>query len=39
MIVRPKRKHIVLPSWVSECVEEETLMNEDGESSVAEDTD
>ncbi|KAK4686832.1 DNA ligase 4, partial [Tremellales sp. Uapishka_1] len=28
--VEPKRKHIVLPSWVVECVEEETLMNEDG---------
>lgn len=28
---RPKHKHIVLPSWVKECVEEETLMNEDGE--------
>ncbi|OCF31187.1 DNA ligase 4 [Kwoniella heveanensis BCC8398] len=27
----PKRKHIVLPSWVTECVDEETLMNEDGE--------
>ncbi|WWD08963.1 hypothetical protein V865_007078 [Kwoniella europaea PYCC6329] len=26
----PKRKHIVLPSWVIECVDEETLMNEDG---------
>ncbi|WWC85821.1 uncharacterized protein L201_000688 [Kwoniella dendrophila CBS 6074] len=26
----PKRKHIVLLSWVSECVDEETLMNEDG---------
>ncbi|WVW81787.1 hypothetical protein I302_103784 [Kwoniella bestiolae CBS 10118] len=26
----PKRKHIVLPSWVFECVDEETLMNEDG---------
>ncbi|WRT63833.1 uncharacterized protein IL334_000758 [Kwoniella shivajii] len=25
----PKRKHIVLPSWVTECVDEETLMNED----------
>lgn len=31
-IVRPKRKHIVLPSWVHECVDEETLMNEDGQS-------
>jgi DNA ligase-4 len=29
---KPKRKHIVLPSWVDECIEEETLMNEDGES-------
>jgi DNA ligase-4 len=28
---RPKRKHIVLPSWVHECLDEETLMNEDGE--------
>lgn len=28
---RPKRKHIILPSWVAECMEEETLMNEDGE--------
>lgn len=27
---KPKRKHIVLPSWVDECLEEETLMNEDG---------
>ncbi|WWC66828.1 uncharacterized protein I206_100735 [Kwoniella pini CBS 10737] len=26
----PKRKHIVLPSWVIECIDEETLMNEDG---------
>ncbi|KAK8845565.1 hypothetical protein IAR55_006280 [Kwoniella newhampshirensis] len=26
---KPKRKHIVLPSWVIECVEEDTLMNED----------
>ncbi|WVR03601.1 hypothetical protein IAU60_000593 [Kwoniella sp. DSM 27419] len=26
---KPKHKHIVLPSWVTECVEEETLMNED----------
>ncbi|WWD22515.1 hypothetical protein CI109_107008 [Kwoniella shandongensis] len=26
---KPKRKHIVLPSWVTECVEEDTLMNED----------
>ncbi|WWC58136.1 uncharacterized protein I303_100671 [Kwoniella dejecticola CBS 10117] len=26
----PKRKHIVLPSWVLECIDEETLMNEDG---------
>jgi hypothetical protein len=30
---RPKRKHIVLPSWVDECLGEETLMNEDGESN------
>jgi hypothetical protein len=30
-VARPKRKHIVTPSWVTECVEEETLMNEDGE--------
>ena len=30
LISRPKRKHIVLPSWVEECLEEETLMNEDG---------
>ncbi len=29
--IRSKRKHIVLPSWVEECVDEETLMNEDGE--------
>lgn len=29
--VKDKHKHIVLPSWVDECVEEETLMNEDGE--------
>jgi len=28
---RPKHKHIVLPSWVTESVDEETLMNEDGE--------
>lgn len=28
---RPKHKHIVLPSWVHECIDEETLMNEDGE--------
>ncbi|KAL1413256.1 DNA ligase (ATP) [Vanrija albida] len=27
---RPKHKHIVLPSWVTESVDEETLMNEDG---------
>ncbi|ORX34780.1 ATP dependent DNA ligase domain-domain-containing protein [Kockovaella imperatae] len=27
---KPKRKHIVLPSWVHECLDEETLMNEDG---------
>ncbi|RSH81465.1 DNA ligase (ATP) [Saitozyma podzolica] len=26
---KPKHKHIVLPSWVDECVDEETLMNED----------
>ena len=32
---RPRRKHIVLPSWVYECVDEETLMNEDGESLVS----
>ena len=31
LIVRPKHKHIVLPSWVEECIDEETLMNEDGE--------
>ena len=30
LISRPKRKHIVLPSWVEECLDEETLMNEDG---------
>lgn len=29
--IRPKHKHIVLPSWVEECLDEETLMNEDGE--------
>lgn len=27
---RPKHKHIVTPSWVTESIEEETLMNEDG---------
>lgn len=32
LISRPKRKHIVLPSWVEECLEEETLMSEDGTS-------
>lgn len=32
--LRPKRKHIVLPSWVEECLEEETLMNEDGRSTI-----
>ena len=29
---KPKMRHIVLPSWVEECVDEETLMNEDGRS-------
>lgn len=28
---RPKLKHIVLPSWVNESLEEETLMDEDCE--------
>ena len=31
LTTRPKRKHIVLPTWVFESVEEETLMNEDRE--------
>lgn len=29
---KPRMKHIVLPSWVDECIEEETLMNEAGKS-------
>jgi hypothetical protein len=36
LLCRPKHKHIVLPSWVDECVDEETLMNEDGESGCGE---
>lgn len=28
---RPKHKHIVLPSWVTESLDEETLMDEDCE--------
>lgn len=31
LISRPKLKHIVLPSWVEESLEEETLMDEDCE--------
>nr|ODN87629.1 hypothetical protein L203_03409 [Cryptococcus depauperatus CBS 7841] len=27
---KPKRKHIITPCWVEECVNEETLVNEDG---------
>jgi hypothetical protein len=27
---KPKHKHIILPSWVDECIDENTLMNEDG---------
>lgn len=26
---RPKRKHIVTPKWVEDCVDEETLLDED----------
>ncbi|EJT47704.1 hypothetical protein A1Q1_03481 [Trichosporon asahii var. asahii CBS 2479] len=31
--LRPKRKYIVTPSWVEECVDEDTLVDEDSKTS------